>query len=99
MRQPLRCLLAYCVVAGLGCGLLPAQPPKSDRPAGPDLSGFKTVDTCVKTKPTRTAAPEPAAKQVPYLGVHVHKDAVGQLIVVEVESDSPAAKAGLQTDD
>src|SRR5437867_2094191 len=98
MRYPSRCLLSYLVVAGLGCGLLAAQPPRSDRPAGPDLSGFKTVDTCVKNKLAR-ATPEPAARQLPYLGVHVDKNAAGQIVVVDVEPDSPAAKAGLQKDD
>lgn len=97
MRRPPRLYLGYLLVAGLSGSLVLAQPPKSNTP--PDLSGFKTVDTCIKTKATRSTAPEPAATQIPYLGVHIDTNKAGQAIIVEIEADSPAAKAGLQPND
>jgi M6 family metalloprotease-like protein len=87
-----RCL-ALAVAFGLACGFLSAEPPK---PASPDLSEFKTVETAVTTRISRSAH---AGAQAPYLGLLVEADADGQLKVAAVEPDSPAAKAGLRKDD
>src|SRR5947207_897678 len=95
MVRPSRCLFAYLVLAVLSGGLLVAEPAKTDKPAGPDLSEFKTVDTCAKTRVSRTGPVEPAAALPGYLGVHAEKNVAGQIAVVEIEPESPAAKAGV----
>ncbi len=89
-----RCLLVLLLPV-----LLHAEPPKPDKPAGPDLSEFKTVDTATKTTISKSSLPETTATQPGYLGIHVEKNAAGKLAIKEVEADSPAAKAGLQVGD
>jgi M6 family metalloprotease-like protein len=78
--------------------LIAADASKSEKPAGPDLSEFKTVDSAIKAKLVLPIA-TPTATQPGYLGVHAEKNASGALVIVQVEPDSPAAKGGLQAGD
>lgn len=68
------------------------------KPALPDLSEFKTVDTAIKTTVSRSIA-EPTSSQPAYLGIHLDRNAAGKLIVSHVAPDSPAAKAGVKVGD
>ncbi len=63
----------------------------------PDLSGYHTVQDAA----TREISPSRAGRpgETGYLGVAVAKDAAGKLVVEEVQSDSPAAKAGIMKGD
>src|SRR4051794_4620497 len=62
----------------------------------PDLTGFHTPETAVATKIVRGDAPH--AGQPGYLGVHAEATK-GQLVVTDVEPDTPAERAGLQSGD
>ena len=68
-----------------------------EKPAGPDLSEFKTPETAITTRVSK-AAPTPAG-QTGYLGVQVGLDGKGKVAVVDVDDKSPAAKAGVQKGD
>ncbi|HYV37160.1 MAG TPA: M6 family metalloprotease domain-containing protein, partial [Gemmataceae bacterium] len=58
-----------------------------------DLTGYVTVD---KVNTSRISKASPAGLSVVgYLGIHAMPDAKGKLVVAHVESESPAAKAGL----
>jgi M6 family metalloprotease-like protein len=62
----------------------------------PALSEFRTVTTAVVSRVSRAA---PAASSQPgYLGVHAELVS-GQVVVADVEPESPAARAGLQPGD
>ena len=60
-------------------------------------SDYRTVARAITTKPT-TDTPG-GAGQTGYLGVSVIRDAQGHLVVEDVSTDSPGAKAGLKTGD
>ncbi|MBM3890469.1 MAG: PDZ domain-containing protein, partial [Verrucomicrobia bacterium] len=62
-----------------------------------DLSEFRTVTTAIKTQATNIV--QEAAGQPGHLGVRVEPGRSGKLVVQEIETDSPAAQAGLQTGD
>jgi M6 family metalloprotease-like protein len=83
-------LLAACVAL--------AQEKAPPKPALPDLSEFKTVQTATTTRIAK-AAPPAAAAQPGYLGVSTAPDGKGRLVVAEVEDESPASRAGLQKGD
>lgn len=88
------------VLCLLVCGLAaPAQAQKTNPPNSPDLSEFKTVKTAITTKISLAAPTATVAKIPGYLGLHVAASAQGQIIVADVEDDSPAARAGLQKGD
>ncbi|MBI5822335.1 MAG: M6 family metalloprotease domain-containing protein [Verrucomicrobia bacterium] len=63
-----------------------------------DLSEFRTVATAVTTQVVARARTAPVG-QTGYLGVSVEPAKGGKLAVVDVEPDSPAAKAGLKRGD
>jgi M6 family metalloprotease-like protein len=96
-----RWLLAPAVVLLTGWLLAGADPtPKTPPQEGknlPDLSGFRTVDKAVTT--TISLAAPTAPTQPAYLGVHLDPDKGGRLVVAHVESDSPAAAAGVKQGD
>jgi M6 family metalloprotease-like protein len=84
-------LLALCYLV-LSHALSEAVAP----PALPDLTGFKTVETAATTK---TSAPAPPAPRQPaYLGIAVEARE-GALVIIDIESGSPAFRAGLEIDD
>jgi M6 family metalloprotease-like protein len=61
-------------------------------------SDYRTPEKAITAKIQAAAAPAttgPAA----YLGVHVQPDAMGRLLVDDVQPDSPAEKAGVRTGD
>src|SRR5687767_7545048 len=64
---------------------------------GQNPEGYRTVETAIKARFTAglTARPELAG----YLGLSVRRDEKGQVIVEEIQPDSPAAKAGIQKGD
>jgi M6 family metalloprotease-like protein len=67
-------------------------------PRGEDLQGFRTVSTAITTQivPVATVA---TSKQPGYLGIHVASTTEGQVKVEQIDSDSPAARAGLRPGD
>jgi M6 family metalloprotease-like protein len=98
-RPVLRAASALLLGWGLlALGLAGAQE-KTDKqaPAGPDLSGYRTVEQAVTTRISK-ASPATAGRSG-YLGVHVNAGGGGKLVVAEVADDSPAAKAGLRPGD
>src|SRR5947209_7871346 len=62
-----------------------------------DLADFKTVETAITTKIKKTAATKIGSPG--YLGVSLTTEADGKLVISGVETNSPAAKAGLQVGD
>ena len=99
-RVLFRAVLGLSVLV-LGGGLLLADPPAPDKPDkksdGPDLSEFKTVATAVTAQISRAAPSDPG--EPGYLGVEVDPGPNGDLVVSDVQPDSPAAKANLQAGD
>jgi M6 family metalloprotease-like protein len=67
------------------------------KPALPDLSEYRTVETATAARVSR-AVPS-VSEQPGYLGIHVEANATGKLTVGAVATDSPAAKAGLERGD
>lgn len=90
-----RFLLGLGVIVAVTWGLTAAAQDKA--PAGPDLSKFKTVETAATTRISKSASTSTGVSG--YLGVHVTLAKGGKLVVDDVESDSPAAKAGLEPGD
>jgi M6 family metalloprotease-like protein len=94
MKMERRSLFALAALLGGGwsLGLAMAADPV------PDLSEFRTVATAVTTQIV-TKARMAAAGQSGYLGVSVAPAKGGKLMIVDVEPDSPAAKAGVRPKD
>ncbi len=63
----------------------------------PDLTGYRTVVTALKAKNVRP--PIPPAARTGYLGLEVEPNSEGELVVAEVEQDSPAMVAGAEPGD
>lgn len=69
----------------------------AEQPAVPDLSEFRTVETAITTRISQAG---PAlVGQAGYLGIAAKANGQGKLTIEDVETDSPAAKAGLQRGD
>ena len=81
------CLLSACLCLS----------PATAADSAPDLSEFRTVATAIKAQITNIV--QETTGQPGYLGVRVEPGKSGKLVVQEIEADSPAAKAGLQTGD
>src|SRR5205085_5196872 len=75
--------------------ILAVAPPVSN---GADTNDYRSPDTAVTTK-VQPAAASATAGPAPYLGVHLQPDAVGRLVIDDVQPDSPAEKAGLRLGD
>ena len=63
-----------------------------------DLTGYRTVATAVTTQPKRQSGSS-GSVQPGYLGVFVESDKDGHVVVADVATDSPAAKAGVTAGD
>ncbi len=87
------------ILAGLfslACVAISPQLRAADPPTKPDLSDYRTL----KQAKTREVSAAPGKTgQTGYLGVSLSRDGSGNLIVDEVQADSPAAKAGLRKND
>src|SRR3954454_10275079 len=103
MMRQVRPSLALAALCLFSSSLLAADPlghPKDPRVIDkslPDLSEFKTVQTAVTTRVSASLADTPS--QPGYLGIHVDANPQGRLVVAQVEPESPAAKAGVQSGD
>jgi M6 family metalloprotease-like protein len=84
MRRP---SLVLCVVV--------AAPPVLN---AADNTEYRTPETAITAKVGPAAAP-PTAGPAPFLGIHVQPDAMGRLVVDDVQPDSPADEAGLHPGD
>ena len=90
--------LAYCP----GLLLLLAGPGLAETPkAMPDEAGYKTVEAATTAAIVRAgAASRPVEVDSPaYLGILVAPDSRQDLVVAEVDPDSPAARAGVRAGD
>jgi M6 family metalloprotease-like protein len=77
---------------------LTALPTPAQQPAStPDLADFKTVETAATLQAAATSPN--ATGQAGYLGLLIEPDKRNRLVVSEVQTDSPAAKAGIQAGD
>ncbi len=77
--------------------LPPPEPPAPEKPAPPAAPpGFRTADTALKTEIRKGASV--GSSQAGYLGLFATTEG-GKIVVDDVETDSPAAKAGLQPGD
>jgi M6 family metalloprotease-like protein len=95
-RLEYRRLAVPVIVACVWIGQLAAQP-KTEEPKGPDLSDYRTVETAITARISRDIATAPAAAEQPgFLGIHVTSETPGKVVIAEVASDSPAARAGLR---
>src|SRR5436309_734653 len=59
---------------------------------------YRTPETAITAKIQPAAAPA-AGGPVAFLGLHVQPDAMGRLVVDDVQPDSPAEKAGVKAGD
>ena len=62
-----------------------------------ELAAYRTVETAITTKITKSASPR--LGQAGFLGVSVDFDDSGRLVVLSVAGDSPAAQAGIEPGD
>src|SRR6185369_13178757 len=103
MRRLLTCgWMSLFVVVGVLSGIYADEPKPAAKQAekasaGPDLTGYRTVETAVTATLAKETPTSP--RQAPHLGVHVQPDEKGKLIIAELEDDSPAAKAGIKRGD
>jgi M6 family metalloprotease-like protein len=88
--------LLLITLGGLGLAQQPTT--AENKPADPDLTGYRTAGTAITTQISR-AAPTRTAGSAAYLGVHVVQNDDGKLSVAELSQDSPAAKAGIRQGD
>jgi membrane-associated protease RseP (regulator of RpoE activity) len=77
---------------------LPLFMPAAIIAAEPDLTEYRTVEQAIAAKPAKAGGAVATAK-TPFLGMSCAADSLGRLSVVEIASDSPAAKAGLKPGD
>ncbi len=79
--------------------LVAADPPKDKAESNlPDLSEFRTVDNALTTR-VSMATPSSTGSQPGYLGVNFEPNEKGQLVVTQIEPESPAEQAGLKAGD
>ncbi len=96
MTRRSRWTIALPVLALMSHGLALADSPK----AGPDLTGYKTVETATTAPIGRAAvAPTGDSDSPAYLGILLDPDSKQGLVVADVDLDSPAAKAGVKPGD
>ncbi len=84
-------LLTFC-----GLWLVVAAPTPDPKQASPNLADYRTVANAVTAKIVPGSG---RPGQTGYLGVAVKRDDKGQLVVEEVQIDSPAARAGIKRGD
>ncbi len=88
-----RTLAGVCLLAVSGWSFLAAEP----KPLSPpNLVDYRTVANAVTAK---LVAGSGRTGQTGYLGVAVIRDGEGQLVVEDVQIDSPAARAGIKRGD
>ncbi len=92
-----RSLLGVGSLFALVVAVVAADPPAAPKPAGPDLSEYKTVENATTSRVSLSVPGKPA--QGGYLGARVEGDDRGRVVVADVQADSPAARAGLQNGD
>jgi M6 family metalloprotease-like protein len=101
MVQWFRSTLLLAGLALTTLSLNAAEPRTAKQPAPAaavaDLSAFRTVETAITTQISRAALQ--AAPQPGYLGIQADTDGKGRLVIAQVESDSPADRAGLRPGD
>ena len=89
-------LAGVLTILGLTSAGLAAGPPPSGN--APDLAEYKTVENAVAASTARDGKAAKVALPA-YLGVHLAPEAGANPAVAAVDSDSPAAKAGLKPGD
>ena len=92
MRSPLRRTLFGAVTTTCVASILAADSRCED-----NLSAYRTTKTA-RTREITPARPGHAG-QTGFLGVSVVRGRTGELVVEHVQSESPAAKAGIQNGD
>ena len=93
-RRP-RCATVLSVLALWSTGLAPADSPKVEV----DLAGYKTVETAATPAASKLAAPASSDGPPAYLGILVDPESRGDLTIADVDTDSPAFKAGVRPGD
>jgi M6 family metalloprotease-like protein len=61
-------------------------------------SDYHTPESAIQAKIQSSTSP-PAAGPAPYLGIHLQPDAMGRLVIDDIQVDSPAEKAGVRSGD
>lgn len=89
--------LTSLLVAASALGQESASNPSAPKSGEPELAGYRSVETAITTKITKSASPR--IGQAGFLGVSVDFDESGRLVVVAVAGDSPAAQAGIELGD
>jgi M6 family metalloprotease-like protein len=96
-RSVFRMFLGLAFLGALPWFLGSPDPARGQQPAAEDLADFRTVETAITTRISK-AAPTTSG-QAGYLGVHLAANDRGQVTVAHVQTDSPAARAGLERGD
>ena len=102
MTRRLRLPVLFGLLALFVASSAPAAPEQGPTPvlrADFDLSEYRTVDRAITTTIQRGPVGSANAGQVPYVGIHFEANPANGLRVSQIDSQSPAARAGLQAGD
>ena len=95
MRCRFRCMTSFSFLALSSLGFASAESPKVE----PDLAGYRTVETAANVSNARAAARSDDSDSPAYLGILLDPNARQDLLIADVDPDSPASRAGVKAGD